>query len=60
MKNGKLNYDPIKHEEDYVAFLRKQLDSENYKTNSTPEEYKKTKFKYDKAKLKLKFLKENE
>lgn len=58
MKTGKSKLDQVKHEEDYVAFLRKQLDSDNYKVNSTPEEYKKTMFKYDKAKLKLKFLKE--
>ena len=48
----------IAQEEDFVAFLRKRLDSENYKANVSEEEYKKTKAKYDKAKLKLKFLKD--
>jgi hypothetical protein len=51
--------DKVKQEEDYVAFLRKRLDSENFKNNSTKEEYEKTQRRYDKAKLKLKFLKED-
>ena len=51
--------DKIRHEEEFIAFLRKRLDSDNYKNNVTPEEYEKTKQKYDKAKLKLKFLKES-
>ena len=50
--------DPIEVETEYVLFLRKRLDSENYKASVTPEELVKTKAKYDKAKLKLKFLKE--
>lgn len=54
----KPKHDPVEQEEAYVAYLRKQLDSENYKAAVTPEEYKKTKFKYDKAKLKLKYLKD--
>lgn len=48
----------IEHEEDYVLFLRKRLNSENFKNNVEKEEYKKTKLKYDKAKLKLRMLKE--
>lgn len=47
----------IAHEEQYVAFLRKRLDSENYKAAATPEEYAATKAKYDRAKFKLKMLK---
>lgn len=46
-----------KETEDYIAFLRKRLDSKNYKANVTEEEYKKTLAKYDKAKLRLKLLK---
>lgn len=46
----------IQHEREYIAFLKKRLESKNYKKNSTPEEYAKTKEKYEKAKLKLKFL----
>lgn len=48
----------IQIEENYVAFLKKRLDSENFKKNVSEEEYQKTKAKYDKAKLKLKFMKE--
>ena len=48
----------IEQEENYVAFLRKRLDSDNFKTNVTKEEYELTKKKLDKAKLKLKFLKD--
>lgn len=47
----------IKHEEDYVKFLKKRLESENFKTNVTKEEYNVTKKKYEKAKLKLRLLK---
>ena len=46
------------HETNYVEFLRKKLQSENYKKNVSKEEYDKTKKKYDKAKLKLKMMKE--
>jgi hypothetical protein len=41
----------------YVAFLLKKLQSENFKSNVTKEEYEKTKQKYDKAKLKLTVVK---
>ena len=41
----------------YIEFLKKRLASKNYKANSTDEEYSKTKAKYDKAKLILKFMK---
>lgn len=44
-----------KHHE-YVEFLKKRVFSENYKTNVSTEEFVKTKAKYDKAKLKLKYL----
>ncbi len=47
----------IEHEEKYVAFLKKRLDSENFKKNSTTEEVELTKKKYEKAKFKLKMLK---
>lgn len=49
----------IEQEEKYVLFLQKRLNSDNYKSVVTPEELKKEKMKYDKAKLKLKFLKES-
>lgn len=48
----------IDHEQKYVFFLRTRLDSENYKASATPEEYESTKQKYDKAKFRLKTLKE--
>lgn len=38
----------------YAAFLKKRLESKNFKDNVTPEEYLKTKEKYDKVKFKLK------
>ena len=47
----------IKETEDYIVFLKKRLDSSNYKANVSKEEYDKTKEKYDKAKLRLKLLK---
>jgi hypothetical protein len=46
----------IKQEEDYLAFLKKRLESKNFKNNVTKEEFDKTKAKYDKAKLVLKIL----
>lgn len=48
----------ILKEEQYVGFLRKRLDSANYKTNVSKEEYQETKKKYDKAKFKLKMLRD--
>lgn len=45
-----------KQEEDYLSFLKKRLDSANYKSNTSKEEYDKTKEKYDKVKLKLRLL----
>ncbi len=50
--------DPIEDEEKYVDFLRKRVQSDNYKASVDKVEFNKTKAKYDKAKLKLKFLKE--
>ena len=58
IKNPYQKRDPIQTETEYVAFLKRRLDSDNYKANSTPEEIAITKKKYDKAKLKLKFLKD--
>lgn len=52
-KNKKI--DPVK-EQEYIAFLKKRLDSSNYKANVSKEEYDKTKEKYDRAKLRLKLL----
>lgn len=42
--------------EEYIAFLQKRLNSENYKANVSQEEYDKEKAKYDKAKFRLKCL----
>ena len=47
----------IRHEEDYVDFLKKRLGSKNFKNNVSEEEFNKTQQKYDKAKLKLRLLK---
>lgn len=49
--------DIIKETEQYLEFLKKRLESKNYKANVSDEEYQKTKEKYDKAKLRLKLLK---
>jgi hypothetical protein len=49
--------DIIKETEDYLVFLKKRLDSKNYKANVSEEEYTKTKEKYDKVKLRLRLLK---
>jgi hypothetical protein len=57
MKKNKKPKDIIKETEDYIVFLKKRLDSANYKANVSTEEYEKTKEKYDKAKLRLKLLK---
>ena len=48
----------IEAEERYVEFLRKQLHSTNFVTNSTKEEFNKQRKKYDKAKFRLKVLKD--
>ena len=56
MKKKKQN--SMEHEEKYLEFLRKRVQSDNYKNNVSEEEFKKTKAKYDKAKLKLKMMKE--
>jgi hypothetical protein len=53
MKNKK--FDIEKHKE-YVEFLRKRVQSENFKNNTSKEEYEKTLQKYDKAKLVLKIM----
>ena len=47
----------IEREEEYVEFLKNRLESTNYKTNVSKEEYELTKKKYDKAKFKLRVLK---
>ena len=47
----------VEHEENYVAFLKKRLESENFQANATAEEIEQTKTKYDRAKFKLKTLK---
>jgi hypothetical protein len=59
MKKFKKTKDIIKETEDYLVFLKKRLDSKNYKAAVSQEEYDKTKQKYDNAKLRLKLLKPN-
>jgi 16S rRNA G527 N7-methylase RsmG len=54
----KKKIDLVEQEEKYVAFLKKALQSENFKSKVSEEEYEKTKKKYDKAKFKLKMLKQ--
>jgi hypothetical protein len=57
MAKSKKTKDILKETEEYLVFLKKRLDSANYKSNVSEEEFKKTKEKYDKAKLRLKLLK---
>lgn len=47
----------LKDHKDYEAFLRKRLESANFKSNVSREEYDKTKAKHDKVKLLLKLYK---
>jgi len=47
----------IKHEEDYISFLEKRLNSDNFKKNVSKEEFEKTQNKLKKSKLVLKILK---
>ncbi len=55
-KKGRIKKSPVQQEREYVEFLRKKLDSKNYKSNVSKEEYDKTKEKYEKAKFKLRNL----
>ena len=51
MKNKKKKY------ENYLEFLEARLNSKNFKKNVSPEEYEKTKKKYEKEKLVQRLLK---
>lgn len=53
---SKKNKPDKKVDMDYRDFLEKRLNSKNYKANVTPEEYQKTKEKFDKVKLRIKLL----
>lgn len=57
MAKNKNKKSTLQQEQEYVAFLKKRLESRNYKSNVSIEEYEKAKEKYEKAKLKLRFLK---
>jgi len=48
--------DDVERHKEYVEFLRKRVQSENFKKNVSKEEYEKALAKYDKAKLRLKFM----
>jgi hypothetical protein len=45
-----------KQEEEYMAFLKKRLDSKNFKAAVFAAEYKKTQEKYEKVKLRLRLF----
>lgn len=47
----------IKHEEAYIEFLTKRVNSPNFKANVSEQEFDKTEAKLKKAKLVLKLLK---
>lgn len=57
MKKKLTKAQEIKQTEEYIVFLRKRLDSKNYKANVSTEEYQKEKAKLDKAKFRLKIMK---
>ena len=57
LRRKTMKVNKLQHEEQYIEFLKKRLDSEHFKQNVSPEEYEKTKQKYDKAKLKLNMMK---
>ena len=46
----------LAQDKQYAEFLKKRLESKNYKANVSADEYAKTKAKYEKVKLKLKLL----
>ena len=46
----------LQQRQEYLLFLEKRLNSENYKQSVSAEEYEKTKAKYDKEKLLIKML----
>lgn len=47
----------IKHEEEYIAFLERRVNSANFKKNVSVEEFEKTQEKLKKARLVLRMLK---
>lgn len=56
MKNKKNKKTELEREQDYHDFLKKRLESKNYKANVSKEEYEETKKKFDKVKLRLRLL----
>ena len=46
----------IEMDKEYALFLKKRLESKNYKEAVSKEEFEETKRKYDKVKLKIKLL----
>ena len=56
MERLKTKQDQLKHEQDYVAFLKKRLESKHFQENASPDEIILTQKKYDKAKLKLRMM----
>lgn len=51
-----MNAKRIKHEEEYIKFLERRVNSANFKKNVSPEEYEKTEKKLKKARLILRTL----
>ena len=56
MSKHKKKQDPKEQLKEYLAFLKKRLESPNYKANVSQEELDKEKAKYDKAKSRYKIL----
>jgi uncharacterized protein YPO0396 len=57
IRKFKNKQEEIEHEQKYLEFLKKALDSENYKKNVSADKYQQTKEKYNKVKFRLKILK---
>jgi len=54
MKSKKDNKTAVERHQDFIVFLEKRVQSENYKANVSKDEYDKTVAKLKKARLKLK------
>lgn len=56
MAKNKNKKSDLEKEQDYHDFLKKRLESKNYKANVSKEEYEETKKKFDKVKLRLRLM----
>ena len=57
-KRKSSNAEEISQLKDYIEFLKKRLASKNYRKNVSQEDHDKAKAKYDKAKFRLRLIKD--